>query len=157
MEPWLLVWEAFTEQPRSGGVWALVLQAMWWKPGVTMLIRVRTSRRGEILNYILFGLGGASLLIVAKYLEFASNMFSCIWWIVGFYCVSAGGQALIRDAPQLYWLCIVFLAFDSLVDRFKVFLRLKSHDRSGDFLTLLHFVCDERSAECSSLPTKKGI
>ncbi|URE47881.1 Ring zinc finger [Musa troglodytarum] len=51
---------------------------------------------------------------VAKYLEFASNMFSCIWWIVGFYCVSAGGQALIRDAPQLYWLCIVFLAFDRI-------------------------------------------
>ncbi|WOL13103.1 E3 ubiquitin-protein ligase [Canna indica] len=49
---------------------------------------------------------------VAKYLESANTMFSFIWWIIGFYWVSAGGQALTHDAPQLYWLCIVFLAFD---------------------------------------------
>jgi hypothetical protein len=39
-------------------------------------------------------------------------MFSFIWWIIGFYWISAGGEEVIRDAPQLYWLCIVFLAFD---------------------------------------------
>lgn len=49
---------------------------------------------------------------IAKHLESANTMFSFIWWIIGFYWVSAGGQALTRDAPQLYWLCIVFLAFD---------------------------------------------
>ncbi|WOL05254.1 E3 ubiquitin-protein ligase [Canna indica] len=49
---------------------------------------------------------------VAKYLESANTMFSFIWWIIGFYWVSVGGQALTSDAPQLYWLCIVFLAFD---------------------------------------------
>ncbi|CAM8957025.1 unnamed protein product [Rhodiola kirilowii] len=49
---------------------------------------------------------------VAKHLESANTMFSFIWWIVGFYWVSAGGQALATDSPQLYWLCIVFLAFD---------------------------------------------
>ncbi|KAJ6845085.1 putative E3 ubiquitin-protein ligase [Iris pallida] len=49
---------------------------------------------------------------VAKHLESANTMFSFIWWIMGFYWVSAGGPALTRDAPQLYWLCIVFLAFD---------------------------------------------
>ncbi|XP_058104838.1 E3 ubiquitin-protein ligase At1g12760-like [Magnolia sinica] len=49
---------------------------------------------------------------VAKHLESANTMFSFIWWIIGFYWVSAGGQTLTRDAPQLYWLCIVFLAFD---------------------------------------------
>ncbi|XP_020242033.1 E3 ubiquitin-protein ligase At1g12760-like isoform X2 [Asparagus officinalis] len=49
---------------------------------------------------------------VAKHLESANTMFSFIWWIIGFYWVSAGGPALTRDAPQLYWLCIVFLAFD---------------------------------------------
>ncbi|KAJ0971113.1 hypothetical protein J5N97_019072 [Dioscorea zingiberensis] len=49
---------------------------------------------------------------VAKHLESANTMFSFIWWIIGFYWVSAGGQELTRDAPQLYWLCIVFLAFD---------------------------------------------
>ncbi|KAK9143481.1 hypothetical protein Syun_012881 [Stephania yunnanensis] len=49
---------------------------------------------------------------VAKHLESANTMFSFIWWIIGFYWVSAGGQELTHDAPQLYWLCIVFLAFD---------------------------------------------
>ncbi|KAK1408846.1 hypothetical protein QVD17_40940 [Tagetes erecta] len=49
---------------------------------------------------------------VAKHLESANTMFSFIWWIVGFYWVSSGGQYLTEDAPQLYWLCITFLAFD---------------------------------------------
>ncbi|XP_010919263.1 E3 ubiquitin-protein ligase At1g12760 isoform X2 [Elaeis guineensis] len=49
---------------------------------------------------------------IAKHLESANTMFSFVWWIIGFYWVSAGGQVLTRDAPQLYWLCIVFLAFD---------------------------------------------
>uniref|UniRef100_A0A0D9VJF3 RING-type E3 ubiquitin transferase n=1 Tax=Leersia perrieri TaxID=77586 RepID=A0A0D9VJF3_9ORYZ len=49
---------------------------------------------------------------IAKHLESANTMFSFIWWIIGFYWVSAGGQVLTLDAPQLYWLCIVFLAFD---------------------------------------------
>ncbi|KAK7307838.1 hypothetical protein VNO77_41252 [Canavalia gladiata] len=49
---------------------------------------------------------------VAKHLESANTMFSFIWWIIGFYWVSAGGQALAQDSPQLYWLCIIFLGFD---------------------------------------------
>ncbi|KFK31927.1 hypothetical protein AALP_AA6G177200 [Arabis alpina] len=48
----------------------------------------------------------------AKHLESANTMFSFIWWIIGFYWVSAGGQTLSNDAPQLYWLCIIFLGFD---------------------------------------------
>ncbi|OVA14134.1 hypothetical protein BVC80_1787g224 [Macleaya cordata] len=56
--------------------------------------------------------GGTSNSSVAKHLESANTMFSFIWWIIGFYWVSAGGQTLTTDAPQLYWLCIVFLAFD---------------------------------------------
>ncbi|CAI9785990.1 unnamed protein product [Fraxinus pennsylvanica] len=51
---------------------------------------------------------------VAKHLESANTMFSFIWWIIGFYWVTAGGQSLIQDSPQLYWLCITFLAFDVL-------------------------------------------
>ncbi|RWV85281.1 hypothetical protein BHE74_00051217 [Ensete ventricosum] len=66
MEPWLLVWEAFTEQlEERQSDWAylrpvvfletllnlafleaLVPQAMWWNPWITMLIRVR-MRRGR--------------------------------------------------------------------------------------------------------------
>ncbi|XP_077234557.1 E3 ubiquitin-protein ligase At4g11680-like [Tasmannia lanceolata] len=49
---------------------------------------------------------------VAKHLESANTMVSFVWWIIGFYWVSAGGQTLAHDAPQLYWLCIIFLAFD---------------------------------------------
>ncbi|XP_057496353.1 E3 ubiquitin-protein ligase At1g12760-like [Actinidia eriantha] len=49
---------------------------------------------------------------VAKHLESANTMFSFIWWIIGFYWVSAGGETLTHDSPQLYWLCITFLAFD---------------------------------------------
>lgn len=40
---------------------------------------------------------------VAKHLESANTMFSFIWWIIGFYWVSVGGQTLARDAPRLYW------------------------------------------------------
>ncbi|XP_010422123.1 PREDICTED: E3 ubiquitin-protein ligase At4g11680-like [Camelina sativa] len=48
----------------------------------------------------------------AKHLESANTMFSFFWWIIGFYWVSAGGQTLSGDSPQLYWLCIIFLGFD---------------------------------------------
>lgn len=49
---------------------------------------------------------------LAKRLESANTMFSFVWWIAGFYWITAGGQALTREAPRLYWLCVVFLAFD---------------------------------------------
>ncbi|PIN21997.1 hypothetical protein CDL12_05297 [Handroanthus impetiginosus] len=49
---------------------------------------------------------------IARHLESANTMFSFIWWIIGFYWVSAGGQDLPHESPQLYWLCITFLAFD---------------------------------------------
>ncbi|KAK6947740.1 Zinc finger, RING-type, partial [Dillenia turbinata] len=49
---------------------------------------------------------------MAKHLESANTMFSFIWWIIGFYWVSAGGPAMAHDSPQLYWLCVMFLAFD---------------------------------------------
>ncbi|GJW26674.1 hypothetical protein Tco_0040485, partial [Tanacetum coccineum] len=39
---------------------------------------------------------------VAKYLESANTMFSFVWWILGFYWVSSGGQVLAQDAPKLY-------------------------------------------------------
>ncbi|XP_038993625.1 E3 ubiquitin-protein ligase At4g11680-like isoform X1 [Hibiscus syriacus] len=53
--------------------------------------------------------GGSS---VAKHLESANTMFSFIWWIIGFYWASIGGQAMAHSSPQLYWLCIIFLGFD---------------------------------------------
>ncbi|KAL0339405.1 UNVERIFIED_CONTAM: E3 ubiquitin-protein ligase [Sesamum angustifolium] len=47
-----------------------------------------------------------------KRLESATTIFSFYWWIIGFYWVSAGGQSLPRESPQLYWISITFLAFD---------------------------------------------
>ncbi|XP_076960246.1 E3 ubiquitin-protein ligase At1g63170-like [Bidens hawaiensis] len=49
---------------------------------------------------------------VAKYLESANTMFSFVWWILGFYWISAGGQVMAQNSPKLYWLCVIFLAFD---------------------------------------------
>ncbi|KAK7340182.1 hypothetical protein VNO77_20878 [Canavalia gladiata] len=52
---------------------------------------------------------------ITKHIESANTMLSFIWWVVGFYWVTVGGQSLTRDSPQLYWLCITFLAFDVVI------------------------------------------
>ncbi|KAL8266553.1 hypothetical protein R6Q59_003897 [Mikania micrantha] len=49
---------------------------------------------------------------VTKYLESANTMFSFVWWILGFYWISSGGQAMAQNSPNLYWLTAIFLAFD---------------------------------------------
>ncbi|CAK7335468.1 unnamed protein product [Dovyalis caffra] len=72
-----------------------------------------SGSRGDYGDYVsLAQLEDDGTSSVAKHLESANTMFSFIWWIIGFYWVSAGGQALARGSPQLYWLCIVFLGFD---------------------------------------------
>lgn len=41
---------------------------------------------------------------VPKRVESASTMVSVIWWVIGFYWVTAaGGQDLKENSPQLYW------------------------------------------------------
>ena len=52
---------------------------------------------------------------ITKHVESANTMLSFIWWVIGFYWVTAGGQNLTRDSPQLYWICITFLAFDVVI------------------------------------------
>ncbi|KAL5553249.1 hypothetical protein UlMin_040650 [Ulmus minor] len=49
---------------------------------------------------------------VTKRCESVNTMASFLWWIVGFYWVVSGGNALLLNAPRLYWLAVVFLAFD---------------------------------------------
>ncbi|KAF5186097.1 E3 ubiquitin-protein ligase family [Thalictrum thalictroides] len=49
---------------------------------------------------------------IAKRLESMNTMVSFFWWVMGFYWIVVGGQALLQDAPRLYWLAVVFLAFD---------------------------------------------
>lgn len=41
---------------------------------------------------------------IIKHIESANTMLSFIWWTVGVYWVTLGGQSLTTDAPQLYWL-----------------------------------------------------
>lgn len=47
-----------------------------------------------------------------KRLESLNTVISSIWWVFGFYWIVVGGQPLLQDAPRLYWLTVVFLAFD---------------------------------------------
>ncbi|TYI97851.1 hypothetical protein E1A91_D01G172100v1 [Gossypium mustelinum] len=49
---------------------------------------------------------------VTKRCESVNTLASFIWWIVGFYWVISGGNILLQQAPRLYWLAVVFLAFD---------------------------------------------
>ncbi|XP_073014703.1 E3 ubiquitin protein ligase RIE1-like [Primulina eburnea] len=45
-------------------------------------------------------------------LESVNTVLSSIWWVFGFYWIVMGGQLLLQDSPRLYWLSVVFLAFD---------------------------------------------
>ncbi|KAK3155211.1 hypothetical protein QOZ80_2BG0200320 [Eleusine coracana subsp. coracana] len=44
--------------------------------------------------------------------ESMNTVISFLWWIIGFYWVVSGGELLEYGAPRLYWLAVVFLAFD---------------------------------------------
>ncbi|XP_065858203.1 E3 ubiquitin-protein ligase At1g12760 isoform X2 [Euphorbia lathyris] len=71
-----------------------------------------SGSRGDSPEYVTLAQLEENGTSVAKHLESANTMFSFIWWIIGFYWVSAGGQSLAHGSPQLYWLCIIFLGFD---------------------------------------------
>ncbi|XP_054802620.1 E3 ubiquitin-protein ligase At1g12760-like [Prosopis cineraria] len=47
-----------------------------------------------------------------KKLESMNTLVSSIWWVLGFYWIVVGGQQLLQDCPRIYWLTVVFLAFD---------------------------------------------
>ncbi|CDP14337.1 unnamed protein product [Coffea canephora] len=47
-----------------------------------------------------------------KRLESINTVISSVWWVFGFYWIYMGGKALLQDSPRLYWLSVVFLAFD---------------------------------------------
>lgn len=58
------------------------------------------------------GTGSAGGSTVIKRCESVNTMASFLWWIVGFYWVVSGGDYLLQNAPRLYWLAVIFLAFD---------------------------------------------
>ncbi|KAI3713387.1 hypothetical protein L1987_71964 [Smallanthus sonchifolius] len=70
------------------------------------------SRRSSSQYVTLANLTNNENIGVTKYLESANTMFSFVWWILGFYWISSGGQAMAQNCPKLYWLSVIFLAFD---------------------------------------------
>lgn len=56
--------------------------------------------------------GSSTVSSFAKKCESVNTMASFLWWIVGFYWVVSGGELLLVDAPRLYWMTVVYLAFD---------------------------------------------
>lgn len=82
--------------------------------------RARDPERGEVAGYSEDddeesserGFGSSSGSSVTKRCESVNTMASFLWWIVGFYWVVSGGDVLLKNAPRLYWLAVVFLAFD---------------------------------------------
>ncbi|XP_027098336.2 E3 ubiquitin protein ligase RIE1 [Coffea arabica] len=57
-------------------------------------------------------LGQSNRSTCIKRCESVNTMASFLWWIIGFYWVVSGGEVLMQGAPRLYWLAVVFLAFD---------------------------------------------
>ncbi|XP_042004298.1 E3 ubiquitin-protein ligase At4g11680-like [Salvia splendens] len=49
---------------------------------------------------------------IIKKLESVNTIVSSVWWVFGFYWIVIGGQPLLQGSPRLYWLSVVFLAFD---------------------------------------------
>ncbi|XP_059658346.1 E3 ubiquitin protein ligase RIE1-like [Cornus florida] len=47
-----------------------------------------------------------------KRCDYLNTVASFIWWMVGFYWIVSGGKILLQGAPHLYWLAVIFLAFD---------------------------------------------
>ncbi|KAK8483797.1 hypothetical protein V6N11_030566 [Hibiscus sabdariffa] len=113
-EPSMLVRETAAEQlEERHSDWAyskpvVVLDIIWNFAFVAVAVGVLVLSGGGGNGTLSPDDGGS----VAKHLESANTMFSFVWWIIGFYWLSVGGQAMARNSPQLYWLCIVFLGFD---------------------------------------------
>ncbi|GLT47721.1 hypothetical protein SLA2020_213890 [Shorea laevis] len=49
---------------------------------------------------------------ILKRLESLNTIMSSIWWMIGFYWIVIDGQVLPQESPRLYWLTVIFLAFD---------------------------------------------
>ncbi|CAN1184307.1 E3 ubiquitin-protein ligase At4g11680 [Linum perenne] len=62
-----------------------------------------SGSRGDSSDYVTLAQLQDDGTSIAKHLESANTMFSFIWWIIGFYWVSAGGQTLAQDSPLIYW------------------------------------------------------
>ncbi|KAF8100946.1 hypothetical protein N665_0213s0011 [Sinapis alba] len=117
-EPSMLVRESAAEQlEERQSDWAyskpvVVLDFIWNLAFIAVATVVLVLSSDENPNTPLrvwtvgYGLQCDAYAFFTKHLESANTMFSFIWWIIGFYWVSSGGQELAQG------LCIVFLGFD---------------------------------------------
>ncbi|WOK93628.1 E3 ubiquitin-protein ligase [Canna indica] len=92
-----------------------------------------------------------------KKLESLNSMISLLWWMLGFYWIVVGGQTLLQDAPRLYWLTVVFLAFDVFFAIFCVMLAcvigIALCCCLPCFIAFLHAVADQDGASDTDLST----
>ncbi|XP_052174074.1 E3 ubiquitin-protein ligase At1g12760-like [Diospyros lotus] len=89
-----------------------------WIAGYSSLCLLHVGFVYQRINHTVFGyqqdglLSSHSQSSTVKRLESMNAVISSIWWVFGFYWIVMGGQALLQDSPRLYWLAVVFLAFD---------------------------------------------
>ncbi|KAL1179175.1 hypothetical protein V6Z11_A03G142700 [Gossypium hirsutum] len=101
---------------------SVVMLIMWleYRRRNSRRISVTDEERGEAVSGDVSdsedeedsGLFGSNESSITKRCETVNTMASFLWWIVGFYWVVSGGDILLQNAPRLYWLAVVFLAFD---------------------------------------------
>ncbi|KAI4381577.1 hypothetical protein MLD38_007638 [Melastoma candidum] len=75
-----------------------------------VFVYVEYRSRHGVANFGFFTVGDHSRMF--KRLDSMNTLISSIWWAFGFYWIVIGGQPLLQDSPRLYWLTVIFLAFD---------------------------------------------
>ncbi|XP_042444843.1 E3 ubiquitin protein ligase RIE1-like isoform X1 [Zingiber officinale] len=118
-----LVWQEYRRRRRSGGERGLeeggsggerVLEDSEYTDSEDEVARVGAAdghRYRESSEQVQGAIIHASIF---KGCESINRMASFIWWVFGFCWAFSGSEALLHDAPTLYWLTVVFLIFDAL-------------------------------------------
>ncbi|XP_065861617.1 uncharacterized protein [Euphorbia lathyris] len=77
-------------------------------------------------------------LSIIKRLESINTPISSVWWVIGFYWIVVGGQALLQVSPHLYW------DFQGLFEHFRTKPKpIRAFpDYSGTVIALLGFIRD---------------
>ncbi|CAH8266445.1 unnamed protein product [Arabidopsis lyrata] len=86
----------------------------YWRRNTTR--RARDLESGDHEDYSVYDYeqdsDNSTTYSFAKRCESINTVISFIWWIIGFYWVVEGGDKLLGEAPNLYWLSVIFLAID---------------------------------------------
>ncbi|MFS8032958.1 putative transcription factor C2H2 family [Helianthus anomalus] len=85
----------------------------------------------------------------AKKCENIKSMVSFVWWLIGLYWMVCDGEILLYRAPRLYWLTVVFLAFDPDVGA----SRMTPIESNGGYLAVERVLLPEDVDCCICLST----